>query len=290
MRQLLRFIFYTTLYAISATLLNMHYLADLYQIDTDFFSLIGVILSLFLVFRLNSGYYRWWEGRKAWGALVNDSRSLSLKLDSIIPIEDMNKRRYFGRHISNFCMSLVLHLRDSTDLNKYHLEKSDKADEIAEFKHHPNKFGSKLFRELEAMHKNNNISDFDKYFCNKLVQRFIDTLGTCERIKKTPIPFSHSTFIKLFIVIYIIILPFGLANVFGYLTIPAVMVMAFAMIGIEVISEEIENPFGTDANDLPIGFITDTITENVFEVLGIDHEIGYTAKKYSLAEEAEIIH
>jgi len=94
-------------------------------------------------------------------------------------------------------------------------------------------------------------------------------LGVCERIKKTPIPFSHSTFIKLFILIYIFILPFGLVPKFEYLTIPAVMVMAFAMMGIEVISEEIEDPFGEEANSLPTGAMSDGIRESVYEILKV---------------------
>jgi putative membrane protein len=136
----------------------------------------------------------------------------------------------------------------------------------------------------------NRINDFDKLQAKSLVQGFIDVLGICERIKKTPIPFSHSAFIKLFILIYILILPFGLANMFGYLTIPAVMVMAFAMLGIEVISEEIENPFGIDANDLPTGVLADTIRGDVYEILNVGSEVGYAVRKHVIRKEAEIFH
>ena len=112
-------------------------------------------------------------------------------------------------------------------------------------------------------------------------------LGACERIKATPIPFSHSTFIKLFVIVYIIILPFGLVDVFSYLTIPAVFIMAFALIGIEVISEEIENPFGMDANDLPTEQLSAKIRDNVYEILHVT--ISFRADKRGSLE-ADVIH
>ena len=289
MRQLVKFIFFATIYAIVATVLHLHYIKDLYHIDTVFFSLIGVILSLFLVFRLNSGYDRWWEGRKAWGKLINDARNLSLQLDTIVPNEDIKRRKFFSRHISNFCASLVWHLRDQLDSAEYILEDDEKREDITKYKHQPNGVASFLYNEVESMYKCKEITDFDKQQTKKLLQGLIDVMGVCERIKKTPIPFSHSAFIKIFIMIYIFILPFGLANMFEYLTIPAVMVMAFAMLGIEVISEEIEQPFGIDANDLPTGQLAMTIRENVYEIMNVEMKEGHNIQTY-VRKEAEIIH
>jgi len=289
MRQLVKFILLATIYATAATVLHIHFLKDLYHIDTVFFSLIGVILSLFLVFRLNSGYDRWWEGRKAWGKLINDTRTLSLQLNTIVPHADTKRRKFFSRHISNFCASLVWHLRDELDSAEYILEDGETREDITSFNHQPNKIASYLFNEVEAMYKAKQITDFDKQQTKTLLQGLIDVLGISERIKKTPIPFSHSAFIKIFIITYIFILPFGLANTFEYLTIPAVMVMSFAMLGIEVISEEIENPFGMDANDLPTGQLAITIRENVYEIMGVEMKEGYHVQTY-VRKEAEILH
>ena len=292
MRQLMRLITGSGIYAVVTTMFIVHYLKDAYVIDTVFFSLIGVILSLFLVFRLNSGYERWWQGREAWGKLVNDSRNLALQLDSIVPSNESSRRAYFGRHISNFCSSLVWHLRDDMESANYILneEEGESNKEIASFRHQPNKIASFLYKEIEVMYSEKKITDFDKNLSKSLIGGFIDVLGICERIKKTPIPFSHNAFIKIFILIYILILPFGLANSFEYLTIPAVLVMAFAMLGIEVISEEIENPFGLDANDLPSGQLADTIRNDVYEILDVKHEMGYLAQRKVILKEAEILH
>ncbi|MEO9801936.1 MAG: bestrophin family ion channel [Reichenbachiella sp.] len=272
MRLLTGLIILSAAYATVVTLINIHYLKNAFHMDTVFFSLTGVILSLFLVFRLNSGYKRWWQGREAWGKLINDTRTFALQLDSIIPPENIERRRFFSRHISNFCISLVWHLRDDMESANYILEGGESKEHISTFEHQPNHVASFLYREIEDMHKASEISDFDKMQSKNLIEGFIDVLGICERIKKTPIPFSHSAFIKVFILIYILILPFGLINAFEYLTIPAVMVMAFAMLGIEIISEEIEDPFGTDSNDLPTGVLADTIRNNVFEIFKVELE------------------
>lgn len=289
-RQLARLIFYSTIYAVVSTFFILRYLKDAYTIDTVFFSLIGVILSLFLVFRLNSGYERWWQGREAWGKLVNDARNFSLQMDTIISPDNYKRRKLFGRNIANFCTALVWHLRDDTDSAHYLLEEDSALAEVKSFNHQPNKFASHLYKEVEVMFEADEITAFDKHQTKSLIQGFIDVLGICERIKKTPIPFSHSAFIKMFIMLYIFILPFGLAPTFEYLTIPAVLVMAFAMLGIEVISEEIENPFGLDANDLPTGQLADTIRNDVYEILKLEHEEGYIVRRHMVRKEAEIFH
>jgi putative membrane protein len=96
---------------------------------------------------------------------------------------------------------------------------------------------------------------------------FIDLMGGCERIKKTPIPYSYTMYIKKFIFIYIITLPFGFLETFGYYTIPTVILVSFILLSVELIAEEIEDPFGRDVNDLPTDQIVNTIKANVGEIL-----------------------
>lgn len=99
-------------------------------------------------------------------------------------------------------------------------------------------------------------------------ESLLDILGACERIKKTPIPFSYSVYIKVFISIYCLLLPFGLYLDFGWYTVPLTMFISFAMIGLELMAQEIEEPFGLDCNDLPTGDIAMNIKRNVHELLG----------------------
>jgi putative membrane protein len=97
---------------------------------------------------------------------------------------------------------------------------------------------------------------------------FIDIMGACERIKNTPIPYSYSMYIKKFVFIYIITLPFGFVTTFGYVTIPTVLLISFVLLSVELIAEEIEDPFGRDVNDLPTDDLAEKIRDNVREIMG----------------------
>ena len=101
------------------------------------------------------------------------------------------------------------------------------------------------------------------------MQAMMDIAGACERIKKTPIPFSYNVYLKIFITAYALMLPFALTAEIGLWAVPAVMFVFFAFIGVQLMAEEIEDPFGLDCNDLPTGQIAETISKNVFEIL--DH-------------------
>ena len=102
---------------------------------------------------------------------------------------------------------------------------------------------------------------------DKEVKAFTDIIGGCERIRKTPIPYSYSLFLKKFIFLYIITIPFGMVYDFNYWTIPIAAVILYVLGSIELIAEEIEDPFGRDANDLPTDNLAKTIERNVFEIL-----------------------
>ncbi|MBN4073065.1 bestrophin family protein [Crocinitomix catalasitica] len=288
LKQLSKFMAVVTIYSVAITIVNVNLLEDYLAIDTVFFSLIGVILSLFMVFRLNSAYDRWWEGRKLWGKLTNDSRTFALNLNAHLEPTDKKRRRFFVRNIANFAMALKWHLRDESSTDELIHINMRYAEDLESVNHMPNKIVSFMYIEVEHMHKEGVISDFDKDRLFGHLQGMIDVLGGCERIKKTPIPFSHSTFIKMFTLIYLIILPFGLVDVFGYLTIPAVMIMGFAMLGVEVISEEIENPFGYDANDLPVSAMADGIREGVYEILQV--KSSFVAPTQAKVNETEVLH
>lgn len=237
------------------------------DLDTSIFSLLGVILSIFLVFRTNSAYDRWWEARKQWGALVNNTRNMAIYVEAMFPKEDKVVRRFMGKHISNFCLALVEHLREGTKLEKLiYLTDEDRA--LYETKGHiPNHIALQIFDRLAEAHRNGEINEGDYINIKAQHQSLLDILGACERIKKTPIPFSYAVYLKIFITAYGLILPIALVNSLHWTTVPVVMFVFFALLGIELLGEEIEDPFGLDCNDLPTGDIAHTIKTNVFEIL-----------------------
>lgn len=235
--------------------------------DPTIFSLVGIVLSILLVFRTNTAYDRWWEGRKQWGALVNHCRSFALVAESIHPKEETETRLFYARHISNFCISLKEHLREGTKLEELDLT----AEELAILKqknHVPNQISSWLYNKMQTVYRSSErMSDSDHLNMKTHQQALIDILGACERIRKTPIPFSYNAHIKTFILLYCAILPFGLVGMFGYFAVPLGMIITFALLGVEMIGEEIENPFSLDCNALPTGTLANTIKGNVYEIL-----------------------
>jgi len=243
-------------------------------INTTIFSLLGVILSIFLVFRTNTAYDRWWEARKQWGALVNNTRNMAIYVHSIFPKGDDKTRRFMAKHIANFCYALVEHLREGTKLDKL-IYLTDKERAEYETKGHiPNHIALKIYQHLAEAHRNSEINEGDYINIKAQHQSLLDILGACERIKKTPIPFSYSVYLKIFITAYGFLLPWALVTSFAFLSIPLAMFVFFALVGIELMGEEIEDPFGLDCNDLPTGDIAHTIKINIFEILEDRSSVG----------------
>lgn len=230
-------------------------------------SLLGFAISMLLVFRTNTAYDRWWEGRKLWGQLVNTSRNLAVKLDALVP-EDGNTRAFYAKLIPLFAHELRVHLqREKTRLEL----DSNPHPEIPDFdrsKHIPSQVVQLMTERMRRLLKDNHITGEQMLTLDKELVQLLEICGACERIKNTPIPYSYSSFIKKFIVIYTLTLPFGFVFSLGYIAIPVVMFIFYVLASLELIAEEIEDPFGIDVNDLPMERIAASIKGNVEEVLG----------------------
>lgn len=230
-------------------------------------SLIGFVLGLLLVFRTNTAYDRWWEGRKLLGALVNTSRNLALKINTFLPENDTAKRKLFSQLISNYCFSMKNHLRDKKIVSELELSNELSEKELLSSNHNPNLIAQKIFTQTKRMYDQKNITDNIYLTIDDQVKQYTDIIGGCERIKKTPIPYSYNIFIKKFIFIYTMTLPLGLATTFEYWAIPISLFILYILASLELLAEEIEDPFGEDTNDLPVNDICVTIKKNVEEIL-----------------------
>lgn len=230
-------------------------------------SLLGIVLGLFLVFRTNSAYDRWWEGRKLWGSMVNNTRNLAHKLTAFLGREDQENREYFIRMIPNFVISVREHLRQGVRIKDLEPVGNDFEQRLEHVKHIPNRLSSMMYERINDLYRRNVITGNHLFLLDKELKEFSDILGACERIRNTPIPYSYSMFLKKFIFIYIITLPFGFVTAMGYITIAIVILISFVILSVELIAEEIEDPFGRDINDLPTDELSGKIKENVREIL-----------------------
>jgi len=232
-------------------------------------SLLGFAISMILVFRTNTAYDRWWEGRKLWGSLTNNSRNLALKLATILPDPEDSQRSFFRKIIPSFAEALHAHLRREN--TRLALADDDEHGHLVQHvdveKHVPNQIALVIYQHVHDLHKEKIITGEQLLFLNNELMSFSDICGACERIKNTPIPFSYSVFIKKFIFVYIISLPFGYVFSLGYWVIPVVMFVFYVLASLELIAEEIEDPFGGDENDVPTEKIASNIKRNVEEIL-----------------------
>jgi putative membrane protein len=229
-------------------------------------SLLGFVISMLLVFRTNTAYDRWWEGRKQWGALVNNSRGLAIKLSSILPPDDEKDRAFFRNIIPAFAHALRNHLRSEHTRTEL-FDQDEDLQEVDHTKHVPNQLSLLMNRRIQHMLRQEKISQQQLIYIEHEVRSFNDICGACERIKNTPIPYSYSAFLKKFIFIYVITLPFGYVFSLGFYVIPVIAFVFYVLASLELIAEEIEDPFGNDANDLPTDKIAQTIEKNVMELL-----------------------
>ena len=224
--------------------------------------MLGFVISLLLVFRTNTAYDRWWEGRKLWGSLVNNSRNLALKLNAIL--EEEKDKAFFRKLIPGYASILNKHLKDE-DTGKELSEELFLS--IDQHKHRPNHVAKMVFQKVNDLYKTKQISAEQLLYINLEISSFTDICGACERIKNTPIPYSYSVFLKKFIFFYVMTLPFAYVFILGYFVIPVVVFIFYVLASLELIAEEIEDPFGNDDNDLPTKKIAENIKKHVEEIL-----------------------
>ena len=230
-------------------------------------SLLGIVLGLFLLFRTNTAYDRWWEGRKLWGSMVNNTRNFAQKINAFLDSADSENRQWFVQMIPNFTVSVRDHLRNGVVLKELEIVDQYFWKQIEGAKHIPNRLSSMMYERINQLYKNGIFTGDQLLLLDREMKEFSEILGACERIKNTPIPYSYTMYIKQFIFIYLVTLPFAFVTTSGYITVPIVALITFVLLSVELIAEEIEDPFGKDINDLPIDELSEKIKANVREII-----------------------
>jgi len=219
-------------------------------------AVLGGVLSLLLVFRTNSAYDRWWEARKQWGQLVNDSRNLALKVRSLVHIPPAERRRT-GEIIMAFPHSLRDHLRG---------RRSPHGPEGVN--HVPLYLARVMFDKINGWRQSNAIDGWTQQVLDRHVAAWMDIAGACERIRNTPLPLSHRALIPQILLCYMLVLPISLPD--NLWTILVTCTVGYFMLGLEFIAEELEEPFGHDSDDLPLEQFCANIDRSVQEALSFE--------------------
>jgi putative membrane protein len=238
------------------------------------FALLGIALSLFLGFRNNASYDRWWEARKEWGQLLVDSRSLSRQVTSYIDGETES-----GKRVQDRMIKLTIAFNHAL---RHNLKKTDPWDDITKYVE---------AEDIERLRKSNNLPDTllrmmagklgacrqKKLLSDFLVQSLDDRItsmagvqAACERIESTPLPFAYSLLVQRTAYLYCFILPFGIVASQGLATPLFCAIVAYTFFGLDALSDELEDPFGNSANNLPLAAMTRSTEINLLEILGAE--------------------
>ena len=257
------------LYVTAFTVIEVEFVKAAPPVNNSFLSTMGILLSLLVAFRTNKAYDRFWEGRTLWGSLISTCRNYAIVLHAALPPDDHRNRLFYARMLTNYAGALRDHLRGGVDLRRLEPMEPAVLAAIQPQGHKPTAISSELMRRTEELRKAGLIESVHLLAVQPAHDKLLMINGGCERIYKTPIPFSYSFFIKLFILAYIAFMPVALVDSWGYFTIPSVLFAAYVLIGIELIGEEIEEPFGWDINDISTGQLSHAIKVSVHQLLGI---------------------
>lgn len=263
---------------VAALVTYLHESYDLLSsnLTTTPFSLIGLALGIFLGFRNNTSYDRFWEGRKLWGRVVNTSRTLTRQILTLVGTHDGKahpaptaEQRALVFRIIAYVHALRLHLRDQDRLEEVSpfLPKGV-GGELRDVLNRPIAILQGLGIELRGDYDRGAVHSQHLVLLEESLRELTDVQGGCERIKSTPIPFSYNILLHRIVGVYCFTLPFGLVDVIGVLTPAVVLLVSYAFFGLDAVGDQIEDPFGEDANDLPLHSITTMIEVNLKQALG----------------------
>ncbi len=221
-------------------------------------TLLGSALGLLLVFRTNASYDRFWEGRKLWGGIVNETRNLVRQ--AIV---------HFGAE-RDLLVRLTHLTADFADASMHHL-RGTALKGFEPLQHPPVFIATQMTDVLKQAQRKGVISEWLLVALDQNIQLLVDYLGGCERIRKTPLPFAYVVHLRRALVIYCFTLPFALVDNFGWATVLDTLIVAYILFGIEEIGVEIEGPFGNDDNDLPLEDICASIRKTLLTMIEEEH-------------------
>lgn len=225
----------------------------------------AVLLGVLLGFRNREAYERWWEARKLWGQLINDSRNLCLKVGVLVnPSAD--ERQAFARLVVGFAVVLKKHLRGGQPLQTVPGFETNPATPT----HVPAHMAGRVYTQLKAWRTAGAISDIEFLALDPHARALLDVCGACERIRSSPVPLSYRSLLRHGTVLYLITAPWFMTAEYHYWAIPVVSLMAYFLLGTELTAENVEEPFGGDADDLTLTTYCDVIRKSCTEVLEVE--------------------
>ena len=259
----------------TALTLEQHWTGDVeFRVTLVPFSLIGVALGIFLGFRTNASYDRFWEGRRLWGRLVNVTRTFTRQLD-LFTEADAEEKAAFRERTTRSLIGYVHGLRGllrgsdvSDDVER--LAGAEAAERAYRRRVPPNAILEDVSDQVRAAWRRGWIHDLHLPSLDRSLEEVMSIQGGCERIRNTPVPFSYSFLIHRITAFYCLLIPFGIVDSVGPVTPFVTLLIAYAFFGLDAIGDEVEDPFGTEPNDLPLDTLCRNIEIDLLQMLGAE--------------------
>eukprot|EP00934_Nitzschia_sp_Nitz4_P004233 Nitzschia sp. Nitz4//NODE_611_length_9286_cov_71.495179//8346//9278//NITZ4_additional_000092-RA//1//CDS//3329532008//4223//frame0 len=262
-------------FTVAVNLLHHERIADLDRYSVAPFTLMGIAVSLFLGFRNNASYDRWWEGRKQWGQMVSDVRSLARSSATLLAFREDRERllRLAAAHYHALRGQLRRQpepVEVAEQINKIRGWLSSDSLVLMDV---PSRNRSDCFlamagRELGDMYRAGKLDTHGVRILDEHLSRLAGIQAACERLAVTPLPFSYTLFTHRTAYMYLYLMPFGLVGSMGWITPIFTMVVAYAFFGLEALAQELELPFGEEPNHLPLDAMCRVNDISIAEALG----------------------
>ena len=243
------------------------------------FTLLGVTLSIYLGFRNNAAYERWWESRKLWGQLAYEVRNLSRASLALVPEHSAQVRPMLMEALA-FCHFLRGELRNVNVIEEARAFIGNDVDTLAALQNKPDELLRRMGRRLGALKAAGHIDAIGFRILDEHLSNMAALQAGCERISTTPLPFAYTLLLHRSAYVFCLLLPFGLVASTGWGTPLFTVVVAYSYFGLDALSEELEDPFGTEDNDLPLDSLCRTCEISVREALGEPSPAMPAPKRY----------
>ena len=244
------------------------YLSDYVNIPISISAFLGTAIALLLSFKLSQSYDRWWEARKIWGEIVNDSRSFVIQLKSFTNNKDNDSVKRMAYRQIAWSYSLGQKLRGFNALDN--IENFISKDEIEKMKKNTNSPLSMLDKnadEINRLKETNIINQFQQIQLDKTIVRLVASMGKTERIKNTIFPKTYRMALHLFVYVFLTFLSFSLTDLHSLVEIPILVVIAIPFLLLEKVALSIQDPFENKPSDTAMTSIANTIEINIKELL-----------------------
>ncbi|TWT39312.1 bestrophin family protein [Blastopirellula retiformator] len=263
-------------FSVVITVIAKFFPTQAYSLTMEPFTVVGLALAIFLGFRNNAAYDRYWEGRKLWGRMVNVCRTFTMQVNSLIGEENADsdpdaprEQQPDQNRITGLIIAYVHAFRhrlrdtDATAELRQRLKNDAEADSYLAQDNVPAAIADRISRCLNHAWRSGRLNVFHLPLLHQNLTEMLAIQGGCERIKSTPIPFTYSVLTHRTVVLYCLALPCGLHDRIGWLTPVVVALVAYAFLGLDAVGDEIEQPFSTDDNDLPLLQLSTMIEINI---------------------------